>query len=102
MTDAGHRLWRLRKQYQSIDAALTVEGSAAGRHSDSIGLGGAAGGSAMDAGGSGVGSGPGVVLQFLLSGEVVYTRRWPTRELAMEDATARRSALEREGWMPHW
>jgi hypothetical protein len=47
-------------------------------------------------------AGGGVELQFLLNGEVMYTRRWPTRALALADAASRRAELEREGWMPHW
>ena len=70
-TDAGHRVWRLRKLHQSIDATLTDAGDG------------------------------GVQLQFLLNGEVMYTRRWPTRELALAEAAGRRAELEREGWMPH-
>jgi hypothetical protein len=27
---------------------------------------------------------------------------WPTRGEALADAAAKRSELEREGWMPHW
>jgi len=69
---AGHRVWRLRKLHQAIDAVLTEETS------------------------------DGVELQFLLHGEVMYARRWPARAEALADAAARRAELEREGWMPHW
>jgi hypothetical protein len=72
-TDAGRRVWRLRKLHQSIDATLADAGA-----------------------------GRGVELQFLLNGEVMYTRRWPTRAAALEEAARRRGELEREGWMPHW
>jgi hypothetical protein len=67
-----HRLWRLRKQNLVVDAQLTDEGEA------------------------------GVEVAFLYNGEVSYRRRWPTRSEALADATARRSELEREGWMLHW
>ena len=69
---AGYRVWRLRKLHQTIDATLADEGGA------------------------------GVELQFLLNGEVMYTRRLPSRALALEEAASRRGELEREGWMPHW
>ena len=67
-----HRLWRLRKQNLVVDAQLTDEGER------------------------------GVEVAFLYNGEVSYRRRWPTRSEALADATARRSELEREGWMLHW
>jgi hypothetical protein len=67
----GHRIWRLRRLHQSIDATLVEDHD-------------------------------GVELRFLLNGELLYSRRWPTRGPAMEEATTRRSELEREGWMPHW
>lgn len=44
----------------------------------------------------------GVELRFLLNGELMYERRWPSRDLAIEEAATRRADLEREGWMPHW
>lgn len=74
-TGTGHRVWRLRKLHQSIDATV------------------------VDAGDTGD---AGVRLQFLLNGEVMYTREWPTRALALAEAAGRRAELEREGWMPHW
>ena len=67
-----HRLWRLRKQNLVVDAQLTDDGEA------------------------------GVEVAFLYNGAVSYRRRWPTRGEALADAAARRSELEREGWMPHW
>ena len=67
-----HRLWRLRKQNLVVDAHLIDDGER------------------------------GVEVAFLYNGEVSYRRRWPTRSEALADATARRSELEREGWMPHW
>ncbi len=72
MSDTGHRLWRLRKLHQAIDAMLADAGDGGTR------------------------------LQVLLNGEVMYTRHWPTRAPALEEAAGRRAELEREGWMPHW
>jgi hypothetical protein len=46
--------------------------------------------------------GEGVELQFLLNGARSYSRRWPTRALALADASEKRAELEREGWMFHW
>ena len=67
-----HRLWRLRKQNLVVDAQLTADGDTD------------------------------VEVAFLYNGEVSYRRRWPTRREALADATAKRTELEREGWMPHW
>ena len=44
----------------------------------------------------------GVEVAFLYNGEISYRRVWPTRGEAMADADAKRSELEREGWMLHW
>ena len=46
--------------------------------------------------------GEGVEIQFLLNGACSYTRRWPTRALALAEAGEKRAELEREGWMFHW
>jgi hypothetical protein len=70
---AGQRVWRLRKQHQSVDAELR-----------------------------GASDGYGVEIQFLLNGEVSYRRQWPTREAALAEAAAKRDELERHGWMEHW
>ena len=67
-----HRLWRLRKQNHVIDAQVRDEGEA------------------------------GVAMEFLYNGELSYRRRWPTRDAAIADAAAKRSELEREGWVAHW
>jgi hypothetical protein len=67
-----HRLWRLRKQQWFVDAQLDDQGDA------------------------------GVEIALLYNGELSYRRLWPTRGEALADAAARRSDLEREGWMPHW
>jgi hypothetical protein len=74
MTTASPRLWRLRKLHQAIDATLSEQSP----------------------------SGTGVEVQFVLNGEIMYARRWPSRADAIADADARRAALEREGWMAHW
>ena len=66
-----HRIWRLRKLHQSVDAELHPVGNE-------------------------------IELRFLFNGEVSYSKRWTTRELALEAATAKRAELEREGWAFHW
>jgi len=72
MAEGSHRVWRLRKLHQSIDASVLEDRDG------------------------------GVELRFVLNGELMYVRRWPTRLLALEDASARRAELEREGWLAHW
>jgi len=67
-----HRLWRLRKQNLFVDAQIDDEGDA------------------------------GVEIAFLYNHQLTYRRRWPTRAAALADAAAKRSELERQGWMPHW
>ena len=67
-----HRLWRLRKQDQFVDAQINDEGEA------------------------------GVEIAYLYNHQLTFRRRWPTREAALGDADAKRSELEREGWMLHW
>jgi hypothetical protein len=67
-----HRLWRLRKQTLFVDAQIRDEAE------------------------------NGVEVAFLYNGEISYRRVWPTRREALADADAKRSELEREGWMPHW
>jgi hypothetical protein len=66
------RLWRLRKQNLVVDAQVRDEGEG------------------------------GVEIAFLYNGELSYRRRWPTRDAAIADASAKRSELEREGWTAHW
>ena len=67
-----HRLWRLRKQNLVVDAQVSDKGDA------------------------------GFEVAFLYNGELTYRRRWPTRDAAIAEASAKRSELEREGWMLHW
>jgi hypothetical protein len=46
--------------------------------------------------------GQGVEVQFFYNGVLTYTRRLPTRALALAEAAAKRAELEREGWTSHW
>lgn len=69
----GHRLWRLRKLHQYVDAELC----------ETIGQ-------------------DGVEISFYYNGERAYRRRLATRGAALAEAAARRAELEREGWMFHW
>jgi hypothetical protein len=43
-----------------------------------------------------------VLLRFFLNGTLTYSRRWPSRALALHEAADKRAELEREGWMLHW
>jgi hypothetical protein len=71
-SNAARRLWRLRKQHRHVDAELQVEGEGD------------------------------VLLRFFLNGTLTYSRRWPSRALALHEAADKRAELEREGWMLHW
>jgi hypothetical protein len=42
------------------------------------------------------------VVRFLYDGTVTYERRWASRSDAFAEAAAKRSELERSGWMSHW
>jgi hypothetical protein len=44
----------------------------------------------------------GAEVQFFYNGVLTYTRRWPTRVLALAGAAEKRAELEREGWTSHW
>jgi hypothetical protein len=44
----------------------------------------------------------GAEVQFFYNGVLTYTRRWPTRVLALAEAAEKRAELEREGWTSHW
>jgi hypothetical protein len=72
MSTAVHRLWRLRKLSQTIDAELQDAGAGT------------------------------MELQFRLNGAIMFSRRCETREHAIAVADEKRGELEREGWMPHW
>ena len=71
--ERSQRLWRLRKLHHSVDAELS-----SGPEGDSV------------------------ELRYLYDGERAYRRRWPTRALAVREATHKRAELEREGWVFHW
>ena len=43
-----------------------------------------------------------IEVRFLFNGTLAYSRRCPTRDLALETAAAKRAQLEREGWLFHW
>src|SRR4029453_17230423 len=43
----------------------------------------------------------GAEVQFFYNGVLAYTRRWPTRVLALAEAAEERAELEREGWTSH-
>jgi hypothetical protein len=44
----------------------------------------------------------GVEIRLVLDGEPLYVRRWPSRDLALADATDRLRDLQRAGWSTHW
>jgi hypothetical protein len=69
---ASRRLWRVRRLHHYVDAELRVR----------------------DEGG--------VELSYAYNGELTYRRAWPSREQALEEAAAKRTQLERDGWMFHW
>jgi hypothetical protein len=71
---SGHRLWRLRKLHQYVDAEI-------------------AGGTAR---------GELTAIRFLFNGELSYERRVPSRDAALAEAASKRAELEREGWAFHW
>jgi hypothetical protein len=73
------RVWRVRKHHTWMDARIQNDDGAAA------------------SGGPG-----GVVLTCCYDGEAIYTRRWPTRDLARADADARLKELLRAGWATHW
>ena len=67
------RVWRVRKNHTWIDARI-------GQGADSAD----------------------VELQFFYGGELVFSRRCPTRDCALSDADARLRELQRAGWTTHW
>jgi hypothetical protein len=73
MPSPSTRVWRLRKLHQYVDAELHDRADSSG-----------------------------VEIQFLYNGARAYSRRWPTRDLALAEAASKRAELEREGWMFHW
>ena len=46
--------------------------------------------------------GEGVELQMFCDADMIYTRRWSTRELAVEEADRQLKELQRVGWASHW
>lgn len=44
----------------------------------------------------------GYTVVFLYDGAATYEREWRTRNEAFAEAAARRTELERSGWMAHW
>jgi hypothetical protein len=67
------RVWRVRKDHTWIDARIHQRADSAD-----------------------------VELQFFYAGEVVFSRRWPTRDRALADADTRLQELQRAGWTTHW
>ena len=75
-TRAAERIWRARKDSRILDARLLVDPD-----------------------------GPlsaGVELQLFYNGELLYGRRWPSREVAIRDADTKLKALQIAGWATHW
>ena len=69
----GVRLWRVRRSHASIDVQLRECAPA-----------------------------PAVEIRYFYDGEPVYSRQWPSRELAVADASERLRDLQRAGWTTHW
>ena len=67
-----HRVWRMRRRQLAVDAELHI----------------AADGT--------------VDVRFFQNGTLTYSKHCATREEAMAEATAKRSELERAGWIFHW
>ena len=71
--DRAQRLWRLRKLHDYVDAEI------------------------KEGGGEGA-----IEVHFFFNGAFSYSRQLATRALAVAEASAKRTELEREGWMFHW
>ena len=76
-TRAAERIWRARKDSRILDARLLVDPSEDPSSS-------------------------GVELQVFYNGELLYGRRWPSREVAIRDANSKLKALQIAGWATHW
>jgi hypothetical protein len=76
-TRAAERIWRARKDSRILDARLLVD---SGENSTSAG----------------------VELQVFYNGELLYGRRWSSREVAIRDANDKLKALQIAGWATHW
>lgn len=69
----AQRVWRLRKNHTWLDARLhECEESDA------------------------------VEVQFFYDGRMLWTRRWPSRQRALEHADEQLRELQRAGWNTHW
>ena len=71
----AERLWRVRKDSRTLDARLLPDPSV---------------------------EPAGVELQVFYNGELLYGRRWLTRELAIRDANVKLKALQVVGWTTRW
>jgi hypothetical protein len=74
---AAERIWRARKDSRILDARLLLD--------------------PCDNAAS-----AGVELQVFYNGELLYGRRWPSREVAIRDANSKLKALQIAGWATHW
>ncbi len=73
MAHGPERLWRVRKQHRSIDAILLTTEEP-----------------------------PAVEVRYFRDDRLLYARRWPERELAVQEAADRLRELQRAGWTTHW
>jgi len=46
--------------------------------------------------------GSAVEVSYFYDGEPVLSQQWPTRQLALTDASTRLRDLQRAGWTTHW
>lgn len=67
-----HRLWRIRRGHDHLDAALTRDGASSW------------------------------TLRFRLNDHPILVAGYGSRERAMNIATARLGELQRAGWTAHW
>jgi hypothetical protein len=72
-TDGCARLWRARKTHAWIDAQLRAADDPAAYE-----------------------------LRFFFDGDLIFSRKWPTREAALAFASAQLRELQRAGWTTHW
>lgn len=72
-TNAVERVWRVRKNHTWIDAQLRTFVDAAG-----------------------------VEIRFFYDRTLVLSRRWPTRDEALQCAAGQLQELQRAGWVTHW
>jgi hypothetical protein len=66
------RVWRVRKDSNFMDAQLRVGVSAT------------------------------IEIHYFLDGALLVSQQWPTRELALTEASSRLRDLQRSGWTTHW